>query len=163
MMMRSSSSAPGEAWSSPPPLASARLRKTSMCRASSKIWLARKSFTSWKSWLIRQSQVAGDELDLGELGAELADRALDVVGQGLEALPGDVPRRAPLACDGFLVELGGVVGPDHRPLVHVVGAERRRPGRHLGAARRHAPVGGTARGDLAVGSDVDVAQREPER
>ena len=40
----------GLAWSSPPPPARARLRNTSMWRASSIIWVTRKFFTSKKSW-----------------------------------------------------------------------------------------------------------------
>ena len=57
-------------------------------------------------------RVAGDELDLGEEGAELAHRPLDVVRQRLKLVPRDVRGRRPLALDSLFVEEAGVLGVD---------------------------------------------------
>src|SRR5262245_42484102 len=53
--------------------------------------------------------VAGDELDLREAGAHLADGALDVVGKLLELVPRDVGHGVPLAHHRLVVEQPGVV------------------------------------------------------
>ena len=51
--------------------------------------------------------VAGDEFDFGEGSAELDHGALDVFGQVVHGVPGDVGGGGPLARDGFVVEQSG--------------------------------------------------------
>ena len=56
-------------------------------------------------------RVGCDEFNFGEKGAELAHRALEIVGQRLEFGPWDVAGGAPLARDRLFVKLAYVVGP----------------------------------------------------
>ena len=108
----------------PPPFANALLRKTSRWRASSMIWLSRKNDLVMlgvdRSKPLRR-RVTGDELDLGEEGAELAHRARCRPA----AAPGsrNVRGRGPLTSDRLFVEkprvsdkhrLAGVAAGDSR-------------------------------------------------
>src|SRR5262249_60225599 len=108
-------------------------------------------------------EIAGDDLPLGGLRAGLEDGTLDVLGQLLESVPGDVPGGAPLSGPRLLIELGAVVSPHRAPVGHVVRADAWRLCRHLGATRRHAAVARPVLGDDAVLADVDVPDREAGR
>ena len=102
--------------------------------------------------------IAGDELDLGQRGAELGHRALDVLGQFVERVPGDVAGGGPLARDGFVVEQGGGVGEGFGGLAdHVAHAGRLGGG---GGAARARGVVGRHGGDFAVDRVVDLLQGE---
>ena len=56
--------------------------------------------------------IAGDELDLGEEGAERTHGALNVVGLVADGVPGDVAGAGPLALERLFVEQHGAFGPD---------------------------------------------------
>ena len=108
-------------------------------------------------------EVAGDELHLSELRAQLADRPFDIFRQLLELAPRDVSGGAPLPGDRLLVELRAVVGPHGGPVGDVVGAQAGCLRRNLGATRRHAAVGRSVFRDHAVLADVDVPDGEAVR
>ena len=79
--------------------------------------------------------VARDELDLRDEGRELAFRPLDVIGQGLNRVPGDVSGGGPLARDRFFVQLGAIAQPHVRLRLHGVVAHPRHARARDGAAR----------------------------
>ncbi len=63
-------------------------------------------------------EVAGQELDLGEEGGQLAGGLLEVLGEFFEFVPGDVLGGVPLPGLRLLVEGGDVVGPQVPLLGH---------------------------------------------
>ena len=103
-------------------------------------------------------EVGGDHLDLGEERRDLALRALEVVGERLQLVPGDVARGAPLAGGTPpRTERDDVVGPDLVLLVVGV-AHVGHVGVDDGAARRHRARGRRVFGFAGVGV-VDVLER----
>ena len=106
-------------------------------------------------------RVGRDEFHLGEEGAQLAHRALEVVGQRLEFGPRDVARGAPLARDRLFVQLAHVVGPALGLFVDGEAERGQVVGNH-GAARRHRAMRSAVLGDDSVAADFDVLEAQAE-
>ena len=106
---------------------------------------------------------AADDIDfgagvLGQLRAELAHCRLDIVGEGLDGVPGDVGGGRPAALDRLFVEVGGVVCPELALL-----ADLEAEGSDAGngeCASRLAGLVVPEVGDVAVDADVEGVNGE---